>query len=733
LGGLLLFFASYIPQIQTEFNFRDFLDKDDPDLAFFETLEKELDFENEILLIGIQHHPSIFNTKFLSELEAFTNKCGQLELVDRAYSIGTLNDFVKSPLGPMTFPFIHIEKPSLYSRDSIKISKDERLMNWLVSKDFTAVSVIVHAKKNLSIDLQEQLITSLDSLTAHSSFDDIHLAGIMNSEITHIRMIGKELGINTIICCLIIVLSLIVIFRSVVGVVIPAVTVLSSMVIFLGGIVFFNRNINLLSTIFPTIIMVVGISDIIHFLTKYHHYLKMNESRYQAIRLSFKELIVPMTITSLTTAIGFWSLLSSKVVPIRDFGVEAGIGVVLTLVITILFVPAVLSRINTNRFTIKKTNDRNWVLLFDKINKMTNKHGKTILLITVLIVVISIVGIFRVNENYRVIENFSKHSKITKDLFFFENNLSGVRSLKLAVLPNGGRKVNEIVVLNEIDKLHNYLKSLPEIGVVFSPVSYYKTMNKAYNRGATNFYRLPENDMEIKTLDNYFKSKKNSYFRSSDNENQVGIISVQLPDIGSQQMEQMNAMIMKWIAKNLNSEILSFRLTGISFLSDKSNNSLKSNMMLSLLFAFAMVSILMALLYRNIKLLIISLVPNIIPLVIAGGVMGFTGLIFNASTAVVFTIGFVVAVDDTIHFLSRFQIERRQAVTIDDAISLTFTKTGKAIIITSLILLLGFLVLFRSLLTGVFAQGVLFSTIIVSALFADLFLLPVMLRKMLKV
>ena len=199
LGGVLLFFASYIPQIKTEFNFRDFLDKDDPDLLFFESLEKELDFENEMLLVGIRQSPSIFNQEFLSELKTFTNECDQLDSVDRAYSIATLSDFAKSPLGPMSFPFIHIGDPSQYIRDSVKISKDDRVLDWLVSRDLMAVSVVVHAKKNLSVELQDRLITSLDSLISHSSFGEIHLAGNVNSEITHIRMIGKELTINSII------------------------------------------------------------------------------------------------------------------------------------------------------------------------------------------------------------------------------------------------------------------------------------------------------------------------------------------------------------------------------------------------------------------------------------------------------------------------------------------------------------------------------------------------------
>jgi predicted RND superfamily exporter protein len=140
----------------------------------------------------------------------------------------------------------------------------------------------------------------------------------------------------------------------------------------------------------------------------------------------------------------------------------------------------------------------------------------------------------------------------------------------------------------------------------------------------------------------------------------------------------------------------------------------------------------MAMLFKHINLLVISLIPNIVPLVVAGGVLGFTGLVFNASSAIVFTIGFVIAVDNTIHFLSRFRIELMTSSGIQKAIQITFQKTGKAMILTSAILLLGFLVLFRSELKGVFTQGVLFSSIIVSALFGDIFLLPVLLRLFLK-
>jgi predicted RND superfamily exporter protein len=732
LGCLLVFSVFFIPGIKSVFNLRDFLIKNDPDLTFYEEFEKEFDFESEMLLIGIYREPSIFDYEFLNQLKNFTRACNDLKLVDRAYSLATLKDYIDSPFGLTSFPFLHIDNPERYDSDSTKISRDERLVGWMISNDSKTATVVVHAEKYLDEGLQGKLISSLDSLINISPLDKIHMAGNMNTEIKYVRMIDNELALNTLLCSIIIILCLIFIFRSAAGVIIPSVTVISSMLIFFGLFGFFHRSFNLLSTLFPTIILIVGISDVIHFLTKYQYSLNLNIERKTAIGMSFKELLMPMFITSLTTAIGFFSLITATIQPIRSFGIVSGIGVMLTFLITFLFVPTILLYIKQERFISKRQSDKNWKLLFGKINYLTSQHKNKVIIITLLLLSVSFIGVLMINSNNKLIDFFSKQSKIKNDFLFFEEQLSGIRSLKLAILPATNRKINDPEVLAQIEKLHNHINTLPETGIVFSPATQYKTMNKVYHRGALNEYRLPKTKAEVDKLDKYFRAYKSQQFRLVNNELTKGLISAQIRDIGSQKMEQLDASMNKWINENIDSEKVSIRQTGISYLTDKSNNSLKRNMLISLMFAFLVVSLIMVFLFKHINFLLISLVPNIIPLIVAGGVMGFSGLVFNASTAVVFTIGFVIAVDNTIHFFSRFWIELKTSTDINEAILATFHKAGKAITLTSIILLLGFLMLLRSEMEGVYAQGVLFSSIIVSALFGDLFLLPVLIRKFFK-
>jgi predicted RND superfamily exporter protein len=732
LGCLLLFSVFFIPRIKAVFNLQDFLMKNDPDLAFYEEFEEEFDFENETLLIGIYHNPSVYEYDFMNQLHKFTKACNDLELVDRAYSISTIKDFVDSPFGLISFPFLHIDDPDRYDSDSAKINNDERLVGWLISNDSKTATVVVHSEKYLDEDLQDKLINSIDSLISISSFDEVHMAGNMNTEIKYVRMIGNELTFNTLLCSIVIILCLLFIFRSSIGVIIPSVTVISSILIFFGGFGFFHLNFNFLSTLFPIIILIVGISDAVHFLTKYQYNLNGNLTRDKAIGISFKELLLPMFITSLTTAIGFFSLVNAPIQPIRSFGIVSGIGVMLTFLITFLLVPAILINIKKERFISKRRSDKSWEILFGKINYFTDQHRNKVILITLALLLVSFSGVLMINSNNKLIDYFSRESKIKNDMLFFEEHLSGIRSLKLAVLPAENRKINDPEVLSQIEQLHNYIKTFPETGVVFSPATQYKTMNKVYHRGAVNEYSLPNTQVEVDNLDKYFRNYKSQQFRLVNNNNTKGLISAQIRDIGSQKMEQLNARMDQWINENIDPEKISIRQTGISYLTDISNNSLKRNMLISLLFAFLVVSLIMVFLFKRFNLLLISLVPNIIPLIVAGGVMGFSGLVFNASTAVVFTIGFVIAVDNTIHFFSRFWIELRTSSDIPEAILSTLYKTGKPIILTSIILLFGFLVLLRSEMEGVYAQGVLFSSIIVSALFGDLLLLPVLIRKFFK-
>jgi len=209
-------------------------------------------------------------------------------------------------------------------------------------------------------------------------------------------------------------------------------------------------------------------------------------------------------------------------------------------------------------------------------------------------------------------------------------------------------------------------------------------------------------------------------------------ISSRMLDMGADTVQNIGNRIDQWIAINTDPNIVEFKRTGTGLIIDKNAEYVRRDLLVGLGMAVLLVSLLMAFLFRNIKMLIISLVPNIFPLLLAGALLGYLGIDLEAGVSIVFAVVFGIAVDDTIHFLSKFKLARNKGMSIDDAIHITFLETGKAICLTSIILFFGFLVMLFSIHPPSVTIGLLISLTLFSALFSDLFIIPVMIRWLIK-
>jgi uncharacterized protein len=729
-AGIIISFF-FIPKLKIIYHFKDFYSDDDPELKFYQEFSDVFGSDELVLMVGVKNEKGAFRKAFLEKIDEFTKECEKVHFVDRAYSMTTLNDLAKTPFGFLKIPFIHIDDSLRYLSDSIRIFSDPRLPGWLISKDAKVLSVILNVNDIAQEKERDELISDIDNLMDRFLFPESHLAGNINAEIKYIRMIKQEIRFNMILCATVVILFFIIFFRSFAGVVYPVITTLIAMLLFYGLLGIFNRPINILSTLFPTIIMVVCTSGLIHIYSRYNDALIESLPKKKALKDTIRELTIRLLMTSLTTAIGFFSLASSSMKPIRNFGIEAGTGVMLAFIVSITLFPSIIDNIKMRVLSGRQSIV--WENLIKRINKVVDRFPDRIILVTVLMTCISIVGIFNIDKNNYILGNFSEKSDIMADFDFFEKNLSGVRSFKVAVLPVGRKPVNDITVLKEVDKLQNYLEKLPALGVLFSPVTVYKTINKIYYGGLKENYFLPKTQDEINKYDDIFSNLfKEQNYQFMDEGRTKGVIEGRMMDIGSERAKELQIKIEQWISENIDNKIVDFRFTGISFLGDRSNDYLIRNMFLNLAIAFLIVSFLMLILFKNLKMLIISLIPNIIPLLAGGMIIGFSGIVLNGYVAIVFTIGFVIAVDNTIHFLAKFRVQRSLRQSIIEARHESLKATGKAMIMTTVILFFGFLVLIHSDIMGVFSQGVLISSILIIALLADLFLLPVLIMYFLK-
>ncbi|MFN7119314.1 MAG: efflux RND transporter permease subunit, partial [Saprospiraceae bacterium] len=368
-----------------------------------------------------------------------------------------------------------------------------------------------------------------------------------------------------------------------------------------------------------------------------------------------------------------------------------------------------------------------WIYDFTKIKV------RQIVWIALASLVISAWGISMITTNYEVINNLPSDGKITQDFRFFERELSGFRPMEFAGYIQNDYQANDFVVVKEIDKLETYLRQFPEIQAIGSVTAVYKTLNQMFGNNNPNAYRLPEDE-----------DRFNQYRRLADKIPQLDMnvlvskdgtkarVTSRVKDIGADSIKQLGQRIERWIKANINPDVIRFKLTGTGLLIDKNAEYVRRNLLQGVGFAILLIGGLMALLFLNLRMLLISLVPNLFPLIFGAAFLGFVGVELEAGISIIFSVIFGIAVDDSIHFLSKFKLAQQKGLDREAALRITFLEAGKPIVLTTVLLFFGFLVMLFSSSPTTATVGWLISITLVTALICDLFMLPVLIRWFLK-
>jgi hypothetical protein len=511
------------------------------------------------------------------------------------------------------------------------------------------------------------------------------------------------------------------------------VAVLLSLVWILGLMGAMGQHINLISNLMIPIMFVVGTSDVIHLTTKYLNELRAGKSRQEAMSLTLKEIGIAIFLTSVTTAIGFASLLVSKVPPIQSFGLFAAIGVMFTFLISIILLPSALLRLPSGLFLKSEALENNpiWERMMMRVYLLTARRGRLIAWIFGGVLLLCGLFIFRIPTDTYLIEDIGKNDPIRKSMEFFEEKSYGLRPFELGihVLPEG-KEIMDRDVLLELDRIETWLSEQAKFSPFLSPAALVRETNYLYNYGRDRYRKIPDTQSEINELVGLTQLNAGNGFlrRVVSEDRRMGRISARLPDIGTDAFEVLYQDLDAYIQANCDTSLFSYRPTGHAFLTEHNLIYIRRSLLGGLGIAFVIVGLIMGLLFRSWKMLLVSMIPNVIPLILTGGVMGLFGITLSASTALVFVIAFGIAVDDTIHFLTRYRLEISQGRPVDVAIRNTMLGTGKAMLITSFILMGGFVILVASDFGGTWSTGLFTALTIVFALFADLLLLPIMLR-----
>ena len=716
-----------------EFNFEDFFPQNDPDLDYFMEFVKEFDNDDNFYLIALEDSDGIFQQDYLEQLDLLTKELQTVENVDQVISLSSMVFPVKTPLGMLPVPLLDISDPSTYEKSKQDVAEDERLMKTLVSEDFTSSIINLTISNSSDLTLANKVVEDVYAVVDKYDFQEAHYLGRINFQKEMIEMSAREIIKSSALAGILVLLVMIFIFRRRASVILTMSAIGLSMMGFLAYMGLTGQVFNPMAGLFPILMIIVSTSDVIHLLTKYIDELREGKTKEEAISITIRDIGMATLLTSITTSVGFATLLMSRLKPIQQFGINAAVGVLIAFGVILLFCKIFFPMFGLDQLTRDRKEKNYWEVFLEKWYKQTLKYPGRIILGTLLVLGLSAWGMSMITTNYKLESNLPLGAKITEDYHYFEKEFAGFRPLEIAITAAPGHKIDEFQLMLDMENVEQYVKKFDMIENVMGYTMVYKSINKMMNGNVSSAYSFPKDKAtfeEYSEMASNVPKLSNSLLLSRDGTR--ARISTRVDDIGAERIQEMVQQIKLWISNNTNSSLASYEITGTALLLDKNVFYVRESLIKGLGLAILIVSFLMVLLFRDWKLIIISIVPNLLPLLTSAAIIGFIGVELEAGIAIVFAIAFGIAVDDTIHFLSKYKLERGKGNSVEDSIHTTFLETGKAIIVTSIILFFGFLVLFFSIHPPSRSIGILIAVTLIAALVADLYLIPILIRMLVK-
>lgn len=728
IGLLSLAFFINLKDLYLDYRFEKFFPRNDPDFSLYTEHTQTFGTDNDFFIIGITHEEGIFKGNFLARVDELTDSLANIKRITGVTSPTRLKFPVVGPMGVFQVPYLHLNKPELFSKDSARIFSSENLVGSLFSEDGKSISIQLTHEPNPPKAKLDSLVKAVEKTVASYGFDEAHVAGKIKGQYYFTNQLLKELVLFISISIGLVAIFLFFSFRSLWGIWVPILVIGLSVLWMLSIMGFINRPINIMTTLLPTILFVVGISNVVHILERYIYELRLGKKKIDALFISFKEVGFATFLTSFTTAVGFFTLNTIQIIPVREFGTFTAIGVIIAFVLAFTLLPSVLVLVKKPKIVERNKDSLFWTdrlhFLLRKI--LPNRH--LISLFLVLILGIAIWGVSQLKVDNFFVEDWTVNEETKRDYLYFEDNFSGFRPFELAVnVKDTTRSFEEYDLLRELTVIDKGLREVYGSRFLVSPLTFIKTANQSLKGGNPEGYALPKDDKAYKRLKAKFRSFEPEGLRQYLTEDGTKArFSGKVLDVGGRKMNQLNQTFDSLMETKLNTNLITYQLTGMPYLIDKNNYTLSQNILLGLLLAFTVVALLMGLLFRSFPMVFISLIPNILPLALIAGIMGWAGIDLKISTSIIFTIAFGIAVDDTIHFMTKFNLELRKGRSLLYALKRTYLQTGKAIIVTSIILCSGFFLLIFSQVASNFYIGLLISLTLLFAVVSDLLLLPIL-------
>ena len=745
----------FAAQVKLSYEFTKAIPDDNPKFVIYKDFVKKFGIDGATLVVGF-NTDKMYTKEVFNQVHELHQQIKQIPAVTEVLSVPFAYEIQKDSIE--TKFNIHPVFSAPYQSDSLLLADAQKFeslpfyKNLLYNKDSNAyIMAVSFIPDSINTGARTRIIRLLEEkLNAFSTKTNlsIHLSGLPYIRTIIADRIKKEMLWFLIGSLLLSAITLLLFFRSIPATLMSLAVVAMGVIWSFGTMVLMGQKITLLTALIPPLVVVIGIPNCIYFLNKYHTAYKETNDRSSAIIQMVSKMGIVTLFCNITAAIGFFVFALTKSPLLKEFGWVSGINIMALFFISLFFIPPVLSYLKPPTPKHTKYLDNKYLIhVLVKIERWTFNHTKWVFGITLILVVISIAGVLKIKKEAFIVDDLPKKDKLYTDLKWFEQNAGGVMPLEIVI---DTKKKNGLVrstkPLDHIETFQQFLLTQPELGKPLGLMEGIKFAKQAFYDGDSNSYSVPSGtEMAfiapyLKPVDekaipqaNAAKSPTALLSKFIDTDKRATRISVNMKDIGSAQLPIFLKRMDSATQAIFDTTNYHVQITGSSVTFLEGSNFIIKGLGESIFWAFLLIAICMLFLFRSFPILMCSLVPNIVPLLITAGCMGWIGVSLKPSTVLVFSVALGIAIDVTIRFLVNYKQELpRLNYQVNNTLIQTIKNTGISIIYTSMVLVAGFVIFCFSEFGGTKALGWLTSLTLVVSTLTNLILLPALIKTFIK-
>ena len=693
--------------------------------------------EGNLIVLGIQDE-RLFTPEVLTGWNDLSTKIAKADAVALSLSLKDLKILDKQE-NPQRFDLVPFMTDSTLTAESAasyrKLLFDDLPFyeNLIYNKETGTVRSAIYLKKALINTPARQDFVVNELIPAVAAFEQkydikVHTSGMPYIRTLNAQNIIDEIGIFVGAALLVTSFIFFFFFRSYRATFISMITVIIGVMWAFGFLGLLGYEITVLTAIIPPLIIVIGIPNCIFLINKYQQEYKNHGNQVKALQRVITKVGNATLMTNITTASGFATFILTESSLLSEFGVVASINIIAIFLLSLLIIPIIYSYMSPPKEKHLKHLGKTWIEGFvNWMERMVRTRRTAIYGSSVILLALSIIGIYQIRISGSLIEDMPKKADFYKDIKFFEEEFDGIMPLEILIDTKKKQGVMKLATLKRMEELSVTIEEQPELSAPISIVNLVKYAKQAYFNGNPKYYQLPTSNERnfILPYAKSFDGDQNLMGAYVDSTGQYARMTTFMKDVGTDKMERAEENIQLKIDKLFPEDRYEVTMTGTALVFQKGTDYLVMNLVISLSLAILLIALFMAWMFKSLRMIIISLIPNLLPLLVTAGMMGFIGIPIKPSTILVFSIAFGISVDDTIHFLAKYRQElKANKWKIKKSVYASLRETGVSMFYTSIVLFFGFSVFMISSFGGTVALGGLVSATLLFAMLANLLLLP---------